>query len=50
MEPIHCMFFFSMNIHQVEAQVLDPGEMTHHLEGGSDLGAVQNSLEVWTFT
>ena len=50
-EHIHCIiFYFFMNVHQVEAQVLDPGGDDSSSGGGSDLGAAQNSLEVWTFT
>ena len=43
-------FHFSLNVHQVEAQVLDPGGDDSSSGDGSDLGAAQNSLEVWTFT
>ena len=39
-----------MNVHWVEAQVSDPGGDDLSSGGGSDLGAAQNSLEVWTFT
>ena len=39
-----------MNVHWVEAQVLDPGGDDSSSGGGSDLGAAQNSLAVWTFT
>ena len=34
-----------MNVHQVEAQVLDPGGDYSLSGGGSDLGAAKNSLE-----
>ena len=51
MEHIHCtLFYFFMNVCQVEAQVSDPGGDDSSSGGGSDLGAAQNSLEVWTFT
>ena len=43
-------FIFFMNVHQVEARVSDPGGDDSSSGGGSDLGAAQNSLEVWTFT
>ena len=52
-ECIHCVMFifiFSMNVDWVEAQVLDPGGDDSSSGDGSDLGAAQNSLEVWTFT
>ena len=50
---IHCImfyFYFSMNVFWVEAQVSDPGGDDLSSGGGSDLGAAQNSLEVWAFT
>ena len=50
-EHIHCiLLFFFMNVHQVEAQVSDPGGDDSSSGGEGDLGAAQNSLEVWTFT
>ena len=51
-EHSHCImfFFFSMNVHWVEAQVSDPGRDDSSSGGESDLGVAQNSLEVWTFT
>ena len=33
----------------VEAEVSDPGWDASSSGGGSDLGAAQNSLKVWTF-
>ena len=39
-----------MNVHWVDAQVLDPGGDDMLSGGGSDLGAAQNSLKVCTFT
>ena len=53
MEHIQCIMFyfhFSMNVCWVEVQVLDPGGDASSSGGGSDLGAAENSLEVWTFT
>ena len=47
---LYIPLFPFMNVHQVEAQVLDPGEDDLSCGGGSDLGAAQNPLEVWTFT
>ena len=50
-EHINCiLFYFSWNVHWVEAQVSDPGGDDSSSGGGSDLGAAQNSLEGWTFT
>ena len=39
-----------MNVNWVEAQVSDPGGDDSSSGGGSDLGAAQNYLEIWTFT
>ena len=47
---LYILLFPFMNICQVEAQVLDPGRDDSSSGGESDLGATQNSLEVWTFT
>ena len=44
------LLFPFMNVHWVEAQVLDPEGDDLSSGGVSDLGAAQNSLEVWTFT
>ena len=51
-EQIHCtiIYVIFMNVHWVEAQVSDPGGDDASSGGGSDLGAAQNSLKVWTFT
>ena len=51
-EQIHytIFYFIFLNVCLVETQVLDPGGNDSSSGGGSDLGAAQNFLEVWTFT